>query len=365
MDSSAAPGSCVRGTGLPLLEKDPSLMNQQDVRAVLTISLLAAYADNEKHDREREQIRQVAEALAQHEQVNLPALYQDVLMRRVQLADTVNQLTSQQARDLAYEMAASVCAADGQTSAKEAEFLAQLKTLLSSNQGSPAAAEPVANTVDALAKTVSVAPLGASSEPVVFDDLQPGAAPHPTAADSIPGAAAPVKQSTLSTAEMDQKILRAAITNGAIELLPENLSTLAIIPLQMRLVYQIGQSYGYELDAGHIKDLLATLGVGLTSQYLEQAGRKLLGRVLGGGIFGGLGKQAVSSGMSFASTYALGHVAVQYYGRGRTLSTDMLKGAYERIMQEGRSLQTQYAPQMQDVARNLNTAKIMDMVRGR
>lgn len=53
---------------------------------------------------------------------------------------------------------------------------------------------------------------------------------------------------------MDSKILKASILNGAIELLPENLSTLAIIPLQMRLVYQIGQSYGYKLDSGHIKD---------------------------------------------------------------------------------------------------------------
>ncbi len=123
---------------------------------------------------------------------------------------------------------------------------------------------------------------------------------------------------------MDSKILKASILNGAIELLPETLSTLAIIPLQMRLVYQIGQSYGYQLDSGHIKDFLATLGVGLTSQYLEQAGRKLLGGLLGkvgGGLLGGLGKQAVSSGMSFASTYALGHVANQYYAGDRTLST--------------------------------------------
>ena len=90
---------------------------------------------------------------------------------------------------------------------------------------------------------------------------------------------------------------------------------MAIIPLQMKLVYRIGQSYGLDLDRGHIKDFLATLGVGLTSQYLEQAGRKLLGGLLGkigGGLLGGIGKQAVSSGMSFASTYALGHVASRY-----------------------------------------------------
>ena len=135
----------------------------------------------------------------------------------------------------------------------------------------------------------------------------------------------------------------------------------------MRLVYQIGQSYGYQLDSGHIKDFLATLGVGLTSQYLEQAGRKLLGGLLGkvgGGLLGGLSKQAVSSGMSFASTYALGHVANQYYASGRQLTTDMLKAAYQHVMQDGRQLQSQYLPQMQETARGLNTAKIMSMVRG-
>ena len=191
--------------------------------------------------------------------------------------------------------------------------------------------------------------------------------PHPAAVDALPATAAQRRPGTLSAPEMDSKILKASIMNGAIELLPENLSTLAIIPLQMRLVYQIGQSYGYELDRGHIKDLLAALGVGLTSQYLEEAGRKLLGGLLGKagkGIFGGLGKQAVSSGMSFASTYALGHVANQYYAGGRTLSTDMLKDAYQHVMQDGRQLQARYLPQMQETARGLNTAKILSMVRG-
>ena len=49
---------------------------------------------------------------------------------------------------------------------------------------------------------------------------------------------------------------------------------MAIIPLQIKMVYGIGKTHGYELDQGHIRELLATLGVGLTSQYLEQTGRK-------------------------------------------------------------------------------------------
>ncbi|MGB3069404.1 MAG: DUF533 domain-containing protein [Ottowia sp.] len=330
-------------------------MSTEEIRAILTVCLLAAYADGDKHDREREQIRQVAEGLTQDQQINLPGLYQDVLMRRVQLADVLPKLTSGEARQLAYEMALCVCEADGQTSPQEQAFLAQLREALGQT--------PTEFT--AQADALAAAPLAgaAASLPVLATPDQ--AAPHPAAADALQGTAAQRRPGNLSAADMDRKILNASILNGAIELLPENLSTLAIIPLQMRLVYQVGQSYGYELDSGHIKDLLATLGVGLTSQYLEQAGRRLLSGLLGKGILGGLGRQAVSSGMSFAATYALGHVANQYYAGGRTLSTQMLRDAYQHVMADGRQLQTQYLPQMQEMARGLNTGKIMQMVRGR
>ena len=351
-------------------------MTADEIRATLTICLLASFADGEKHDREREQIRQVAEGLAGDHQVNLPSLYQDVLLRRVQLADVQAQLTSAESRQLAYEMAVCVCEADGQTSAKEEAFLASLRQAwqLGGNTASAAvitATAPAPTTPPTFerdAQPLAEAPLRtAAPEGAVPVAIGSGPVPHPAAVDTLPSGADQRRPSQLTAADMDSKILKASILNGAIELLPENLSTLAIIPLQMRLVYQIGQSYGYELDRGHIKDLLAALGVGLTSQYLEQAGRKLLGGLLGKagkGLLGGLGRQAVSSGMSFASTYALGHVANQYYAGGRQLSTEMLKNAYQHVMQDGRVLQERYLPQMQETARGLNTAKIMQMVRG-
>ena len=368
-------------------------MSHDEIRAILTLCLLASFADGEKHEREREQIRQVAEGLAGDQAVNLPGLYQDVLLRRVDLASAVARLQGNEARQLAYEMAVCVCEADGHTSPKEAVFLAQLRQALGQApaQAPAQAAGAGRSTVGMAAGATAAGTLGASmastyqafeseAQSVANARLDmPGAqeaaialpagkpAPHPSAVDGLGGTAAQRRPGSLGAAEMDGKILKASILNGAIELLPENLSTLAIIPLQMRLVYQIGQSYGYQLDSGHIKDFLATLGVGLTSQYLEQAGRKLLGGLLGkvgGGLLGGLGKQAVSSGMSFASTYALGHVASQYYAGGRSLSTDMLKDAYQHVMQDGRQLQARYLPQIQETARGLNTAKILSMVRG-
>jgi len=179
-------------------------------------------------------------------------------------------------------------------------------------------------------------------------------------------AAAPALGSTLSPHETDKVILNAAILNGALELLPESLATIAIIPLQMKLVYRIGKSHGFELDRGHVKDFLATAGVGLISQYLEQAGRKLLGGLLGkigGGLLGGLGKQAVSSGMSFASTYALGHVAKRYYAGGRVLSAQVLREAFDGMLGEAGALQARHLPQMRERARSLDTAQLIDLAR--
>jgi uncharacterized protein (DUF697 family)/tellurite resistance protein len=317
-------------------------------QAILGIALLAAFADGQKHERERSEIKRIADGLGQAEGVHLPSLYQDVLLKRISLDSAVPQLASADARLLAYEMAVCVCDADGAQSQAEQAFLADLgrRLGLSASQAGGFAAQ-----AEALADAAS--PPAAAPAPAAAA----GAATAVTGAGPAPDAAA-----------LDKQILNAAILNGALELLPENLSTLAIIPLQMKLVYSIGQAHGYQLDSGHVKDFLATAGVGLTSQYLEQAGRKLLGGLLGkvgGGLLGGLGRQAVSSGMSFASTYALGHVARRYYAGGRVLSAQMLKDAYAGTLQQAQGLQAQYLPAMREQARTLDTGKLLAMVRGR
>ena len=310
---------------------------QQDSRnALLTLALFAAFADGHKADSEREAIRRIAESLSDDQGGRpLATLYQDVLLQRVTVQGAVAALTDPAHRQLAYEMAVCVCDADGSQSAAERRFLADLRSALGLAQD--------AGLRDFEAQADAVAAAQAS--------VAPAAASAPDMAQA---------------AQLDQTILNAAILNGALELLPESLSTMAIIPLQMKLVYRIGKSHGFELDRGHIKDFLATLGVGLTSQYLEQAGRKLLGGLLGkvgGGLFGGLGKQAVSSGMSFASTYALGHVAKRYYAGGRSFSAPMLRTAFDDMLGEAKGLQSRYLPEMQAKARTLDTAQIIELVR--
>lgn len=316
-------------------------MTSDETRATLAISLLAAYADGAKHGREREEIRRIAEGLSGEGGIGLPALYQDVLMKRVTLQTEVPRLASPESRQLAYEMAVCVCDADGAQSEAERAFLAGLARALGLEPGGATA-------------------FAAEAEAVAAAAVAPGAA------SAAPGAVRSLI-TTEQEAELDRAILNAAILNGALELLPESLSTLAIIPLQLKLVHRVGKAHGYELDAGHVKDFLATVGVGLTSQYLEQAGRKLLGGLLGkvgGGLLGGIGKQAVSSGMSFVTTYALGHVAKRYYAGGRVLSTQMLREAYADVSAKAQSLQSRHWPDIQQQARGLDAAKVMALVRG-
>ena len=324
-------------------------MTATEHQAILTISLLAAFADGQKHARERDAIQRIADGLGQAEGVHMPTLYQDVLLKRVSLDTAVPQLAGADARLLAYEMAVCVCDADGAHSTAEQAFLADLGRRLGVDG-------PAANSFAQQAEALAQAPIPASV---------PAPAAPVAAAPAAPAATAAV--TSVDQAALDKTILNAAILNGALELLPENLSTLAIIPLQMKLVYNIGQAHGYQLDSGHVKDFLATVGVGLTSQYLEQAGRKLLGGLLGkvgGGLLGGLGRQAVSSGMSFATTYALGHVAKRYYAGGRVLSAQMLKDSYAGVLQQAQGLQAQHLPAMREQARTLDTGKLLAMVRG-
>lgn len=334
-------------------------MTEQETQAILTVSLMAAFADGRKDETERAEIRRIAENLAPESGLNLSALVQDVLLARRTVEDAAAQLQSPQARQLAYEMAVCTCDADGSASQAEKAFLARLGAALQLEASESA-------TVLSRVEAVAAAP------------ALPEVIAHPSVPDTVPaahaaadarkaGAGETAGASAVDDGATDKTILNYAILNGALELLPESVATMAIIPLQMKMVYQIGQRHGYELDRGHIKDLLATLGVGLTGQYLEQIGRKLLGGLLkkaGGGLLGSVGKAGVSVGMSFATTYALGQVAKRYYAGGRTLDTASLKQSFAAMMDDGKRMYERHAGAIQHKASTLDTRQIANLVRG-
>ena len=264
-------------------------MTLNEQRAILALCLHAAFADGVKDDREREEVKRIAESLSEGTPgLDMARLYQDVLLKRLPLDTAAGTLSDIGQRQFAYEMAVCVCEADGRMSPAERAFLDELKRSLNLDAGQSSAIE------QAIDPIVSAADL-----PVK-----------------------PLEQVGPLDAELDKTILNSALLNGALELLPPSWASMAIIPLQIRMVYGIGKAHGVELDQGHIKEFIAAAGVGLTSQYLEQFGRKLLGGLLGkaaGKTFGKIGRAATGMAFSFATTYALGQVAKRYYAGGRTM----------------------------------------------
>lgn len=318
-------------------------MNLTEKESILTLCLMAAFADGGKSDVERAELKRIAENFPEPD-VNLAALYHRVLLRQVSTAQAAQALGSKETRQLAYEMAVCVCEADDVLNEPEKQFLAELRRELRLDT-----AETVRIEQDA--EVLAVEPLA-----------EPAAAPPPVIAAAPAAATAAV-----ASPEVDQMILNYAILNGALELLPDSLATMAIIPLQMKMVYRVGKHYGYELDRGHIKELLGVVGVGLTSQVVEGYARKLLGGLLGkvgGGLMRGVGRQVASSAMSFASTWALGRLAQQYYAGGRKLSAIELRQLFGSLTEQARGLHGNYASAIRDKAGSLNLTQLLPIIRG-
>ena len=303
-------------------------MNTSEQKAVLTIAMMAAFADGENSEVERNALRGMAESFGPDARINLWDIYQDVVDRRRPLGDVTAQLVTPVARAMAYDLAAGVCEADGTVNEKERAFLDSLRGALN---------------------------LGAAASP------PPAAAAPAAGAGAVPPLLEPV-----DTGAIDKMVINYSILNGALELLPHGLATMAIVPLQMRMVYRIGKRYGYTLDRGHLRDFLATAGVGLASQAVESIARGILGG-LAGGLLGGLGRTVVGAGASgafgFAGTYAIGQLANRYYAGGRKMEAAVLRDTYARLLTEGRGLFSQHAGAVQARASTINPTEVINLVR--
>ncbi len=312
-------------------------LSPEQQEALFTVCVSAAFADGAKSEVERAEIKRIADDLLSPE-VGTAAIYQRVLMGQVDLAAVAAPLAAPGLRELAYEMAVGVCDADDATSEAERAFLGRLAGALGIAAG--AAAE-----VETTAESMALAPVAAPGEAAV----------------------APVIAEDARVKEADALTLKYAILNGALELLPETLATMAIVPLQMQLVYRVGRIYGVALDRGHIKEFLAAAGVGLTSQVVEGYARKILGGLMGRSL-GKLGRgavdQAASSAFSFASTYALGKLAQVYYAGGRRLDGGQMKANFQPLLDQAKALHGQYAPRIQQEAAQLDLKKVLASVRG-
>jgi len=304
-----------------------SVLNDREQKAVVSVCVLAAFADGAVSEQERGEIKRIVDNFSS-ETFDLTLAYQQALAGRISLPDLARDLQSPNSKALAYEMAICICNCDQPLSEPEQKFLTGLRGALGLEAGAAA-------------------------------DLQKTAA---ALRDEPPVIARFSKDST----ELDQMIRDRAILTGALELMPHTLATMAIVPIQLRMVYQIGRHYGCPLDLAHTKEFLATLGVGITSHMVDGYLSKIVGSVtrrFAGRFVGALAAQATESAISFATTYAIGQVAKKYYESGRRLSTDQLRDVFATMLNQGRSMQSQYASQISQRAGSMRVTDFLPLLR--
>lgn len=329
--------------------------------ALGAVCLLAAFADGEPSPSELARLKQITSASGAGEGGISNEVYQRVMLKQVDISTEARRLSTPELRQDAFELAVGVCDADGVTTDAERTFLLKLARELEIDADT---AHRTIENADALASApINLPAIGAAAIP---------AAPPPLPMVTTGAAGGTVP----ADAEIDSSIRNHAILCGALELLPQGLASAAIIPVQMKMVYGVGKKYGYSLDSGHIKDLLATMGVGVTSQVVESFGRRIVGglveslagKVLGkslGRTVGGLTRTGAGAAFTFASTYALGQVAKQYYAGGRKLSAIDLQSLFQKNVTQAKGAYEQYRPMIEQQAGNLNPAKLLTLVQGR
>jgi uncharacterized protein (DUF697 family) len=298
-------------------------VEDRDREPIVAIAVLAALSDGTHGAEEQAEIEATAArlGLASGARAGAPA---------AGLAELAGRLSSEEARRAAYHTALAVCHADGVATDAEQRFLAALRDAL----GLGAAARDADRSADALART--------------------------------PVALLPAETAS-SEAALDELIATQAKFTAALELLPDKLANVAILPLQLRLVHRIGQHYGRELDAAQVKDLAATLGIGAAAQIVESVARKVLGGIAGGlfgGVAGGATGLAAGAAVTFSATWALGHAAKQYYAQGRRLSQEDLRALFARFQEEGKALFPRLQREIEVQSRSLDAGALLRSLRG-
>ncbi len=301
-----------------------AVMNSTDHASIIAIAMLAARADGIVDSAEQHAVDAV---VARVGNPNVTSLAEQVAAGQLRVADLASRLSDEEARRTAYEGALAIVNADGSANRPEQAFLEELRTALGLSDVEVANAMRTATT---LADTSVVE----------------------------------VQMSTPPAGPVEEFILQQAILTGALEILPDRLANIAILPLQLRMVYQIGQRHGQKLDLDQVKDLAATFGLGAAAQSLESAAMKLIGGLAGGlfgGIVGSASRIAAGAVITFSATYALGHVAEQYYTQGRRLSAADLKAMFGRFQTDAKTI---YPRVEEQIHRQAGTLSLQSLLQG-
>jgi uncharacterized protein (DUF697 family)/tellurite resistance protein len=308
-------------------------MKESEREQIALACLAAAFADSHLNEAERARIRRLIEDIGGLEGRDL---FRTVIDRQLEPEQVAQSLSSATARRTAYEMALLVVQADGAPNQAEEDYLERLR------------------------KAVGLSEAAAKGIRLELEQYRdPG----------LPPTAPPAAEDGEA---LDRMILQFAILAGAAELLPQAAASMLILPLQLKLVHDIGHRHGVRMGRDQLRELLMAFGIGATSQVVESFARRVMGglaRQVGGrgvlgGVLGGAANAATGTLVSFSTTYALGHAAQMYYERGRTLTEQDLKALFQRFQDDAHTLYPRVEAEIREQAESLDTKALLDRVRG-
>jgi tellurite resistance protein/uncharacterized protein (DUF697 family) len=332
-------------------------MNQQDAEAIIAIAALAALADGRRDASEHAEIAEAATRLGL---AGAEGAVRRATSGDVSVPDLARMLSDDTAKHAAYDTAVAVCGASGSIDSQETAFLDELARSLGIDDAR--ASRTLSSAMQAVSSIGAPPPSVTAPVPGQGRSGTGAAGGTPTGATAVSASGA-----TATPSPMDAHILDQAILTAALELLPDSLANMGILPLQLRLVRHIGQQHGQALDASAVKDLAATFGIGATAQIMESMVRRTLGGLAGGllgGMLGGAAGIAAGGAVTFAATYSLGHAAQQYYEQGRKLSTADLKALFARFQAEASTIYPRVQDRINAMARSGSVESLMKAARG-
>jgi uncharacterized protein (DUF697 family) len=130
--------------------------------------------------------------------------------------------------------------------------------------------------------------------------------------------------------EINEDVLKYSVLSGVLGLNPIPIASiatdLAVVGIQAKMFRDIGQYWGRETSKDTVKQIMGGVGVGTGARI---AVNNLLKFVPGVG-------SVVAASTNFASTWALGKVANQYWESGGKADMKMLKELFQRSKEQGK-----------------------------
>jgi uncharacterized protein (DUF697 family) len=138
------------------------------------------------------------------------------------------------------------------------------------------------------------------------------------------------------TSEINEDVLKYSILSGTLGLNPVPIASivtdLAVVGLQAKMFSDVGRHWGHESSRETAKQVFAGLGVGTAARVAVNGLVKFVPGM--GSVF--------AASTNFASTWALGQVAKQYWQSGGKADVEMLGEIFTKSKAEGRQTYEQY-----------------------